>query len=315
MSGGTGTVLGGFAHAISSNQKKAEFSFGGALIGGLLGAGLGFVLKRNAQNEIETINERTIPSIKKRIGYLTIQLKQANSFLLKIPQLIANPDYKDPINKKPISTPLPEADIIQNDVGQEELSTKGKIICSNDLKGMKFRSLDFKDDWQSLLGKPSVDFKMAVFGKPGQGKSTFCLQFANYLAQNFGRVLYVSGEEGFSKTMKDKLQDNRAFDKNLFIADICSAEDMIENIPQNAYHFIIVDSLNNMGIDENSLLELEEHYNNCAMISIAQSTKKGEMRGSQEILHNVDIVLKVEDGFAECTKNRFAPLGFEFSIF
>ena len=39
------------------------------------------------------------------------------------------------------------------------------------------------------------------------------------------------------------------------------------------------------------------------------------MRGSQEIIHDADITVKVENGIAITTKNRFHPRDTEFQVF
>ena len=200
-------------------------------------------------------------------------------------------------------------------VPPNEIDLNDKIICSNELKKMNFISLDFKGKWQQLFGKPAISFHLVIHGKPGQGKSTFSLQFANYLASNFGKVLFVSGEEGFSKTMKDKFRENNAYNDNLFLADIHSFKNLKEIVKPDTYHFIFIDSLNNMGIDIEQLKEMRELYKNSTLITISQSTKKGQLRGSLEIEHESDISLKIEDGFAFATKNRFKELGYEYSIF
>lgn len=213
-----------------------------------------------------------------------------------------------------LKSKTPSLSLPKNDIKDiKKMPKSPKVICSNDLKNMNFKSLNFTDKWYSLFGKPSIDFHLVVHGKPGQGKSTFCLQFAHYLAFNFGRVLYVSGEEGFSKTMKDKLND--AYSENLFLADVRSYEDLKEIVKPNTFHFIFVDSLNNMGIEIEKLKEMRKLYANSGLITISQSTKKGQLRGSLEIEHESDISLKVENGYSFTTKNRFKELGYEYSIF
>ena len=52
-----------------------------------------------------------------------------------------------------------------------------------------------------------------------------------------------------------------------------------------------------------------------SQIQCTQSTKDGKMRGSQEIVHHTDIAVKVEDGIAMTTKNRYNPRGAEFRVF
>lgn len=297
------------------NGKAVESSW--ARLGAFaLGLGGGFLAKKVAkQNRLNSIKEvkaqivrltKSIQDLKAKFSLNKLYLSKTKKYI-EIPKVEQNNSDQLPSSEKSFDN----VEVQSN----SSIITDDKIICSNDLKKMEFKSLNFQDKWQELFGNPAVSFHLVVHGRPGQGKSTFCLQFAHYLATNFGKVLYVSGEEGFSKTMKDKFENNNAFSKNLYLADIHSSEDLVETIKADTFHFIFIDSLNNMGIDINSMKEIRDLYGNSALITISQSTKQGHLRGSLEIEHEADVSMKVEDGLAFATKNRFKELGFEFSIF
>ncbi len=149
----------------------------------------------------------------------------------------------------------------------------------------------------------------------GEGKSTFAIQFANHLAENFGRVVYISGEEGFSKTFRDKVSNNNAVSDDLFVADLRTFEAVVKEIGTNTFNFIFIDSLDNMKIDANKMKELRERYKDSALITISQSTKDGKIRGSYEIVHDCDVRVKVENGIAVTKKNRFKEKGMEMIVF
>ncbi len=195
------------------------------------------------------------------------------------------------------------------------IPAKGKLISSRELRGMNYKCLNFQGRWKEFFGLPAVIFHLAVHGKPGEGKSTFCIQLADYLAQNFGEVVYISGEEGFSKTLRDKVVNNKIDNPHLFFADINTLDEITTEIESNKFHFIFIDSLDTLRIDAAKLHELREHYPQSTFVTISQSTKDGKMRGSQEIIHDADITVKVEDGIAETTKNRFHPRGTQFRVF
>jgi hypothetical protein len=195
------------------------------------------------------------------------------------------------------------------------IQTNSKLISSRELRAMNYKCLNFQGRWKEFFGLPAVVFHLAVHGKPGEGKSTFCIQFADYLAKNFGQVVYVSGEEGFSKTLRDKVVNNKIDNPHLFFADLRSFEEIKNEIENNKFHFIFIDSLDNLKIDAARLHELREFYPQSAFITISQSTKDGKMRGSQEIIHDTDIAVKVEDGIAITTKNRFDKRDTEFNVF
>lgn len=105
--------------------------------------------------------------------------------------------------------------------------------------------------------------------------------------------------------------------QNLHIADIRTYDDIIREIPNDdkGYHFIIIDSLDNMRIDALKLKQLREHYKDSAFITISQCTKAGKMRGSYEIIHDADIEIEIINGIAFTKKNRFHINHLEFRIF
>lgn len=205
-------------------------------------------------------------------------------------------------------------ELLDDEEFEDNNDVSGVIIPASQMKEMVFESLDFKGRWAQFLGKPARGFHAVVHGKPGQGKSTFAIQFANYLAQNFGRAVYISGEEGFSKTMKDKLSSSESFIDELHIADIHSADEILEVIKPKQYHFMFFDSLDDLGIDALRLKQIRDTYRKSALITISQSTKGGQMRGSQQIVHDCDIAIMVENGMAITTKNRYFPSQLEFEI-
>ena len=193
--------------------------------------------------------------------------------------------------------------------------SNSKLMSSRELRELNYKSLNFQGRWHEFFGLPAVVFHLAVHGKPGEGKSTFCIQFADYLAKNFGHVVYISGEEGFSKTQRDKVVNNKIDNLHLFFADISSYDQIKSEIENNKFHFIFIDSLDTLKIDVTRLRDLRKHYPQSGFITISQSTKDGKMRGSQEIIHDADITVTVEDGMAITTKNRYHPRGTEFRVF
>jgi len=193
--------------------------------------------------------------------------------------------------------------------------TNLRIMQSANLARMEYPSLHFTGRWAELLGLPAIFFHCVIHGKPGEGKSTFAIQLADYLAENFGNVLYISGEEGFSKTLKDKLVNANALSKDLFIADFRKYSEVVTEMKPNTYNFIVIDSLDTLGISAEQLRELRTINDKVGFITISQSTKDGKMRGSNEIAHDADIVVVVENGVATTKKNRFKETNLVFEVF
>ena len=210
----------------------------------------------------------------------------------------------------------PEMKVTENsvDITDEILKNNPWIINSEDLFKVKRSRLNFQGKWKDFLGQPGTDFHLAVHGSSGQGKSTMCFQFAKYLADNFGRVVFIANEEHTdSVTFEDKVNQANAVAPNLKYVNMPSYEFIQERVP-GIFNFIFLDSLNTLEITPQRLRELKAHYANAAFITISRETKGGKMMGSNEILHDSDIIVEVAVLMGTTTKNRYKEIGQQFFI-
>jgi hypothetical protein len=70
-----------------------------------------------------------------------------------------------------------------------------------------------------------------------------------------------------------------------------------------------------MGIDPEIMRQIRNKFKDSAIIAICQNTKDGKVRGSYEIMHDSDIIVKVADGIAVTIKNRFKEKNMQFDVF
>lgn len=175
-------------------------------------------------------------------------------------------------------------------------------VSASDMMDMNFESIDFTGDWEALLGKPSPNFDLLVHGEPGSGKTSFLLQFAKYLSLRFGKVLYVSSEEFGAKTLKDMLTRFEIVSDRLYFAN--DLED-----PLDDYDFVIVDSVNDLGLSLTEFKDLREEYPMTAFVVVAQHTKAGEYRGGKDWEHEVEIAAEVTEGVVKVYRNRYGVMG------
>lgn len=201
-----------------------------------------------------------------------------------------------PVETKQRAAPVP--------VPEPVATASAAVMSAAELAAKKFESWPFSGEWKRFIGQPEPGFHMAIYGKPGQGKSTFAVQFANYLSSNHGKTLYISSEEGHSQTMAAKLKGNPS-DK-LFISEFTN----LDSIINEKYPFIVIDSANHMRLTPDEIEQLKKALKErkTSLIVIHQATKDGELRGSQQVEHNADIVVQVDKGQATTTKNRYGPL-------
>ena len=181
----------------------------------------------------------------------------------------------------------------------------GDVVNSTTIEGKNFDTLDFHGRWEGFFGKPSPDFKFMFYGKPGNGKSTFALQYAGYLSKELGKsVLYVANEEGFGYTLQEKVKRLNVANSNLYLCD---------SVPEDLSQFDVVflDSVNNLGLEPEDLKAMPSGK---AYVYVFQTTKDGNYMGKQEFAHDVDTVVRVENMNAYKDKNRYGGEIQEFKV-
>ena len=186
---------------------------------------------------------------------------------------------------------------------------------------------------QDFLGDISYPFRMLIWGMPGNGKSTFCMQFANEIASRF-QILYVAGEESLNSSTLMNKQERAIAPENkkgcFFINRLPISKqewesvlvEKSENKLQLKYAAIFYDSITKLGI---SPFYVEATANDCNMnylksrishIFVSHAHKDGSTyRGDGSWGHEVDVIIKCNQGEAVIEKNRFGEVGKTYRIF
>lgn len=183
-------------------------------------------------------------------------------------------------------------------VNPEDTGSIQGIMSSADLMDYTYERYEFTGKWERFMGKPQVGFHAMVFGVPKSGKSILCTQFAKYLADHFGSVLYVAAEEGFSMTLQNKIKEFGMASDNLHYANFREYGQIKEALQNNSFAFVFLDSVNFMNISPEQMRELKAMNPGTSFITIQQATKDGKFRGSQEYAHDADVIINVDKGIA-----------------
>lgn len=172
-----------------------------------------------------------------------------------------------------------------------------------------------------------------VGGDPGIGKSTLMLQISKHVAENRGRVLYVSGEESFDQA-KLRAQRLSALDDNLFMLTETCVESVRNHILNGEYDLVVVDSIQAVYSSElpavpGSIGQVRECANeflriakgkNIPVFLVGHVTKEGAIAGPRLLEHLVDTVLYFEGEGRQAlrilrgVKNRFGSTN-EIGVF
>ena len=190
-------------------------------------------------------------------------------------------------------------------LGVEIKAEETGILSASELETMDYDKYIFGEDrFGNFIGNPAVGFHAIVFALPKAGKSIWSMQFADYLANHFGNVLYIASEEGFKGTIKDKITEWTTNRTHLKFANFKGYEEIKDNI--SGYEFVFIDSLDFANITVDEMEELKELNPTTSFVTVKQVTKDGKFRGSQEYAHNCDIIVEIIEGIAY-QKGRYNP--------
>ncbi|MBB1541523.1 MAG: ATP-binding protein [Flavobacteriaceae bacterium] len=134
-----------------------------------------------------------------------------------------------------------------------------KALSVKQAYSKKFKKFEFEGIWQEVFGNPETTGGWIIHGDEKQGKSTFALMLANYLTK-FGKVLYISAEEGISEHFTGAMKRMGINDtnKNFKIIEYEEWEDIEERMKKRQCQKIIfIDNITKY-VDEITKAKLKE---------------------------------------------------------
>ncbi len=172
-----------------------------------------------------------------------------------------------------------------------------------------------------------------ISGDPGIGKSTLLLQCAGAIAKQYGKVLYVSGEES-EEQIKMRADRLNITTERLYVVSETQVSMVEEHIRSIDPVFCIIDSIQTLFSDQlssapGSVSQVREcaselmrlgKTNQLPLFIVAHVTKSGELAGPRVLEHMVDTVLSFEGERTEdlrilrTVKNRFGTTA-EIGVF
>lgn len=163
--------------------------------------------------------------------------------------------------------------------------------------------IPFEGKWETAFAQPQRSGTWLIWGNSGNGKSEFAMQLAVEL-NKFGKVLFLSLEEGVEKTFKERLERCGATNlKNFLVVD--TKENLTERLQKRkSADFIIIDSLQALQFDYHKYLELKNAFPTKLFVYISHCEgKTPSTRTGRAIMYDANMKIIVS-GYVAQTKGR-----------
>ncbi len=173
-----------------------------------------------------------------------------------------------------------------------------EIFSIKSIKEKKYQRMDILPEYAALMGCPEKKFTGLAYGESGSGKSVYVLQFANYFAKHFGKVLYNSHEERVSQTIQDRVNNFNIDAQRLFIANGLPFDRMCNYIEKNYYRLVIIDSVKYMSFTIDQLKKMRERFakRQLSIFMVDFGSAKGSPASGKDLLHASDIKMYFKNG-------------------
>lgn len=182
----------------------------------------------------------------------------------------------------------------------------GKVTSVGAMSARKWEMCDhLAPEWRRVVGYPARNFKMLIWGASGNGKTSFTLALCKALTAE-GRVYYNSAEEGDSPSFAAacvRAGLDQVPKEKFVVADKHDYAEMVAflRIPRNRTQFVVIDSLQYMGLTKAQYKDLIREFPRKAFIIISWERPGGAPKGehAQGIRYMVDIKCYVKSGVAK----------------
>lgn len=183
-----------------------------------------------------------------------------------------------------------------------------RAISIDQIYKMNFKELDFEGEWKNSIGVPEATGVWIIWGKSGNGKTSYAMQLARYLCV-FKKIAYDTLEEGARKSFKNALQRNQMhLAKKRFVILSEGKEDLMQRMAKaKSPDIYFIDSFQYMGMTKPEYRAFKffaiKHKKLVIFLSHAEG-KEPEGRPAKFVRYDADVKIFIE-GFRAHVISRF----------
>ena len=186
-------------------------------------------------------------------------------------------------------------------------SRQSRSLPAVQILSIRRDTITLSGEWGRCLGTIDRHGTALVWGSSGSGKSNGVMMLAKELSR-FGKVLYLSFEEGFSVSFQNTLRRQGMAECGLrFQAlDHCTKEELNTRLfRKGSPEFVIIDAIQAWKMRVKDYEFLKNQFPNKLFILVSRAKGKNPWGdAAEEILFDVGIKIWVEGGVAS-TRGRF----------
>lgn len=182
-----------------------------------------------------------------------------------------------------------------------------RALNGKEFLNKKFETLPFEGIWKEAFGEPETNFSMIISGKSGNGKTEVSVMFMKYMTK-FGKCLYNSFEQGFSRSLQDawRRQNIEEVSAQTLVIHKERFDELMKRLhKKKSPRTVFIDSIQYIKLTYEQWQELRETFPRKRFILIAHA-EGDEPKGSAAKAIEFDVDIKtLAKGFQLFPRSRF----------
>lgn len=192
----------------------------------------------------------------------------------------------------------------------------GRALTVKEVLSKKRQTFPFDGKWAEAFGRPERTGVWFIWGRSGNGKTSFVLQLIRELCK-YDRIAFDSLEEGDSLSMRDKLVRHGLLEvgNRLHLLDAEPMDALSERLSRRkSYNIVVIDSFQYTQMNYRQYIHLKEMHKDKLLIFLSHASGTSP-RGSAAVGVMYDATLKIwVEGYKAFSKGRFIGETGEFTI-
>lgn len=181
-----------------------------------------------------------------------------------------------------------------------------QALSVSQILAQQIDTFDLSEEWRAAFGSPEKSGVWIVWGKSGNGKTSFVMQLAKELCRH-GIVLFNSLEEGAGKTMMNTLERFGMMEVNGRLRLVSEDMDTLSKrlAKRRSPRIVIIDSFQYTGMSYRDYIVFKEKFPKHLFIFISHASGTNPSgRSAVSVMYDATLKVWVE-GYRAFSKGRF----------
>lgn len=187
-----------------------------------------------------------------------------------------------------------------------------RSLTAKEILGIHRQSITLTGEWGNCIGTMDRHGVVFIWGNSGNGKTSAVISLCKELSV-YGKILFVSLEEGFSLSFQNSLKrfDMESCGSKFQVIDKATPEELIQRLTKpRSPEFVVIDSYQYLGMSYKQYIEFKSKLPNKLLIFLSHAEgKQPSGRAAKAVKYDAMLKIWVE-GYVAHSNGRFiGPTG------